>query len=564
VVDETLGRLASLEVSPWPHADGAGRLRFPRCADRGHVVVHRAELKHALYEGWLHREPRAGDAFAARVTPALEERLARGGDVLLDGRLRLADVLLDEVHDLSAEARTVVKLAYHAAMAPVISFEEAVHRAQDGKVVLPRTTAPPRRLRDRPWRGPVVPAVAPAVPEPPGTLPADRIKAAEPGAFLREVEAEPGALVYFLLNVGDGDTQLILLPADARTGRRRAVVVDVATTNKLVGLVGDLADGGLLPDPATTQDLFPVVVATHPHDDHIGGMPQFLDLFGRAGQISDFWEPGFYHPTATFVEMMVLLEECAITRTQPTSGTTRWTGDAKITVLAPSVSLRVRYDSYGVEVNDSSIALRVEFPAARIAEEVDAMRREGNRSYLRLDSPWSLVLGADAQTTSWSHVTADFPQLRRLFDTPLYRELAAARGRDHLGAQVFKVSHHASKHGINLELAERVGADVALVSSVCGGGKYNFPHLLATEAIREAMQRTTTTQAARLADHDLGIHYTGARVAGAGGERHAGTVAIVLSPKRRTRMRMWRFGDGPRERVDLVHAVRLTPVRARR
>ena len=373
--------------------------------------------------------------------------------------------------------------------------------------------------------------------------------------------------MYFLLNVGDGDTQLILLPADPTTDRRRAVVVDVATRGKLVGLVDSLVRSRLLPDPDDPADpdaargLFPVVVATHPHDDHIGGLPEFLDRFGRRGMISDFWEPGYYHPSAAFVETMALLEECAVTRTQPTSGMTRWLGDAKITVLAPSVALRVRYDSYGVDVNDSSIALKVEFPAARIAQQLDRNRRAGERSYLRLDSPWSLVLGADAQTTSWAHVTADFPQLRRQYDTPLYRELAAARGRDHLAAQLFKVSHHASKHGINLELAERIHPGLALVSSVCGGGKYNFPHVLATEAIREALQKTTTKNTPRLPDHRLGIHYTGATVGSDGTSRCAGSIAVVFSPRRGGRMRMWRFGDGPRQRVDVHTAERLSPVR---
>jgi hypothetical protein len=564
VVDEMVGVLTTLGVSPWPGADGLGRLRFDNSADRGHVVVHRAELKQMLYEGWLSREPRVGDTFAVPIATAVEERLAVGEDVLLDAGLRLADVFVGEVYDLSAEARTVVKLAYFAAMAPVVSQDEAVARNQDGKVLQSRPGPDPHRVRTRPWKGPVIPAGAMEA-EPAGRLPAGLLKAAEPGEFVRELAGEPDALVYFLLNVGDGDTQLLLLPATPQDGtRRRAIVVDVATTGKLVRLVDSLAEHELLCDPARTEGVFPVVVATHPHDDHIGGMPQFLDRFGRGGQISDFWEPGYYHPTATFVETMTLLEECAISRTQPTSGMTRWVGDTKVTVLAPSVSLRVRYDSYGVEVNDASIAMKVEFPAARVAQQLDQLRREGNRSYLRLDSPWTLVLGADAQTTSWAHVIADFPQLYRQNDTPLYRELAAARGKDHLSAQVFKVSHHASKHGVNLELVERIGADVALVSSVPGGGKYNFPHLLATEAIREAMQRSTSKNTARLEDHRLGIHYTGATVRDGRRSRDVGSIAIVFSPKRGAKLRMWRFGDGPGEMLDLDRAERLSPVRSPR
>ena len=92
-------------------------------------------------------------------------------------------------------------------------------------------------------------------------------------AFAKSVKPED--LVYFLLNVGDGDTQLVLLPA-SKTGFRRALVVDVATKGKLPPLVTALVEAGLLAEPPPGKPLFDVVVATHPHADHIGGMPEFL------------------------------------------------------------------------------------------------------------------------------------------------------------------------------------------------------------------------------------------------------------------------------------------------
>ena len=47
-----------------------------------------------------------------------------------------------------------------------------------------------------------------------------------------------------------------------------------------------------------------------------------------------------------------------------------------------------------------------------------------------------------------------------------------------------------------------------------GGGKYNFPHLVALEAIREARQPTTLSQKKRKDDYLLGVHYTAARIKG--------------------------------------------------
>ena len=63
---------------------------------------------------------------------------------------------------------------------------------------------------------------------------------AAPGALLRALHDDPNAMVYFLLNVGDGDTQLILLPPDSGDGIRRLVIVDVATAGKLPALIAAL------------------------------------------------------------------------------------------------------------------------------------------------------------------------------------------------------------------------------------------------------------------------------------------------------------------------------------
>jgi beta-lactamase superfamily II metal-dependent hydrolase len=86
-----------------------------------------------------------------------------------------------------------------------------------------------------------------------------------------------------------------------------------------------------------------------------------------------------------------------------------------------------------------------------------------------------------------------------------------ALGDDPLHAQVFKVSHHGSKHGVNLELIERIHPGISLVSSVAQGGEYNFPHLLAQEALREGVQPVASqAHPDRKDDCDLGIHYTSA------------------------------------------------------
>jgi glyoxylase-like metal-dependent hydrolase (beta-lactamase superfamily II) len=127
-----------------------------------------------------------------------------------------------------------------------------------------------------------------------------------PGSFVRALRADPQALVYMLLNVGDGDTQLIMLPAD-EGGLRRLVIVDVATRRKLPQLLNALHEAGLIALPGTPGQVR-LLVASHPHHDHIGGMTELLDRYTEAGFIDQLWEPGFFYPSPSFHNLMRQLE----------------------------------------------------------------------------------------------------------------------------------------------------------------------------------------------------------------------------------------------------------------
>ena len=381
-----------------------------------------------------------------------------------------------------------------------------------------------------------------------------------PGSLVAAIAADPDALVYFLLNVGDGDTQLLLLPPDSNDRVRRLVVVDVATPGKLPALLDALHSAGLIEPPGTAGQIR-LLVATHPHFDHIGGMTDLLKRYnGPSGCIDQFWEPGFIFPTPSFHNLMVALESSPwIRRLQPTAGTRLTLDWVQLTVLGPGVGLRNRFDTYGVQINDSSITIMVSYPASQLfAQPADGARQ--NRRAAPAPSR-RLLLGADAQFTSWAQTTVDFPALQQSNNPALAQELRAARGKDYLTADLFKLSHHASKHGINLELLERVAAPIALVSSVAGGGKYGFPHRLAMDAAREARQATTTKGLARESDQQLGIHVTGSELDSGG---PAGSIAAVISRVGGRPIRLFRLGDGPRSPVDLAAAREVLPIRPAR
>lgn len=389
-------------------------------------------------------------------------------------------------------------------------------------------------------------------------VPAKALKAPEPvpGSLLRAIADDDQALVYFLLNVGDGDTQLLLLPPDNISGHRRLMVVDVATAGKLPELIESLTTAGVLAAEQGASGQVALLVATHPHFDHIGGMADLIDRYrDHEGWVDQFWDPGYYFPGPSFHNLMRQLEDTKVCarRLQPTSGTTMYLDAVKVTVVGPGVNLRTRFDTYGVGVNDASITLMVDYPAAAIYTERDPDNPDRRNRRTAPSNGRRLLLGADAQFASWAQATVDFPDLAQMYNPVLARELRAARGRDYLAADVFKLSHHASKHGINLELLERVGAGLTLISATDGGGRYRFPHLLAMEAAREARQATTSSAAARKSDYELGIHLTGARLEGDGAGA-LGSIAILLPRGTRTPVRMFRLMDGPKERIDLTAA----------
>jgi hypothetical protein len=349
------------------------------------------------------------------------------------------------------------------------------------------------------------------------------------------------------------------------------MVVDVASTRKLPALLEALSevripgpDGTEEPliEPPGTPGQVRLMVATHPHADHVRGMDELLDRYERPpGWVDQFWEPGFYFPSPTFHQLMTLLETSPwIRRLQPTSGTTGFFDSVKVTVLGPGVGLRTRFDTYGVDVNDASITLMVEYPAAQMYAE-SAPERTGQNRRIVGGRSWRLLLGGDAQFASWAQATVDFPDLKQTQNPVLARELRAARGnRDYLSADLFKLSHHASKHGISLELLERAAASTMLVSSVAGGGSYNFPHALAMEAARESRQTIAKSGDARLSDHELGIHATGSVLTGRDA-RPLGSIAVMVPQRPRPggRLRLFRLMDDRRADIDLAAAREVLP-----
>jgi hypothetical protein len=125
VVDDIDDQVAVLAVYPWPVADRAGRVRFLDLEDSRHIAIPRRKLESQLYRKLIKREPRSGDVFGASLTDPAREWLNTHQDTMwpraLDSFLR------GPVYDLSSDARGVAKLAYYAAMTPVLAKEHVEH-----------------------------------------------------------------------------------------------------------------------------------------------------------------------------------------------------------------------------------------------------------------------------------------------------------------------------------------------------------------------------------------------------------------------------------------------------
>ena len=371
----------------------------------------------------------------------------------------------------------------------------------------------------------------------------------------------PEHLLYFCLNVGDADAQVLILPAvptgdvDAQGRqvlRRPVLVVDAGAPNpfsptKLRRFLDALppASVGHIP-PIDTID---VVVATHPHGDHIAGLPDLLDAYD--GKIAEYWDPGYFHPTGTYFKIMErLARQSGVVYVQPTSGMRRFIGNSEVTVLTPSVGLRNRYDTYGVDINNASISMRVATPAGRakfvpgqswqLLEGVDERHQ------------FSLVLGADSQTESWSQALSDFPQLVKSESEIAKAIGAATNDRDPLRADVLKVAHHGSKKGVSYELIERMNPTFLIVSCAATSG-HGFPHTLNQHILREAKLNLAKSGGIHRPeeDHLRGVFYTAQRDSA---DETLGSVAVIGSMS--SNVQLWRLGDRPGELPNFAKARR--------
>ena len=234
--------------------------------------------------------------------------------------------------------------------------------------------------------------------------------------FLSPASAEKARqLRYYALDVGQGDCSLFVLP-DGRN-----VVFDAGPRSNAKKTVNYLKSCGV-----RKIDL---LVASHPHEDHIGGMKELLSKI----PVKQIWDSGYNHGSKVQRDFYQMIKDKKIPFGRPKRGYAAKMGDVTLEVLAPARPLK----GTSSDANNNGLIVLVTY---------------GGVSFLMM---------GDAQKEEQETVS------------PLPR------------AAVLKAAHHGAANGTDAALLRDVSPDIVILSYK-RGNSYGHPHRETVAAIRKA------------------------------------------------------------------------------
>ncbi len=152
--------------------------------------------------------------------------------------------------------------------------------------------------------------------------------------FSKSTTSSDKAQIYYL-NVGQGDAQLIILP----TGEH--ILIDAGLKSGSNNLVNYLQELGV--------EKLDIVIATHPHADHIGGMEKVIQTF----TIGEIYMPKVADSqiptTVTYTKFLEAIQSKGLRINQAKAGTVILnSGNAVFEILAPNSTSYKKLNDYSV------------------------------------------------------------------------------------------------------------------------------------------------------------------------------------------------------------------------
>lgn len=235
-----------------------------------------------------------------------------------------------------------------------------------------------------------------------------------------------GKLVVHFLDVGQGDSELIQLPGGETilidSGDRGAPTVD------------------LLRKFGVKQ--IDLIIATHPHSDHIGEMRDVMRVF----TVLEFWDSGFNHPTRTYGDMLQDIKVRGIKFATPKRGDLRTFGEVTVEVLNPSEGLPDE------NPNNASVVVRLTFGSKRFLFTGDAEYNAG------------------AKSSAWEQMLEKY--------------------REGLRSDLLKAAHHGSSNGTTQDVLDAVNPSIITISCA-SGNEYHHPHPKVIRMLEQVASKTS-------------------------------------------------------------------------
>ena len=167
---------------------------------------------------------------------------------------------------------------------------------------------------------------------------------------------ESGVLEVYFLDVGQGDSIFL------RSPNGKTMLVD-ASESQYFGRIDDFLS-------AQGVKKLDVVVATHPHNDHIGGMYKVIKSY----DVGAFYTTDAANETSSYDNMLQALDERSVSAGFVYAGEKSeiaWDEDVRVRVLSP-------FEGEQCELNDYSIVLNVSFgeTSALLAADAEALAED--------------------------------------------------------------------------------------------------------------------------------------------------------------------------------------------